>query len=239
VAACFLNCGKHHDPDTPATAGRDIAPLRPQPPGSPIGNGDSLIQSIKPRLTPWVAMWKQALPGFAAESLFRIGEAPAFRGGVTQPLRNVYPPTDENQNVVFHVLGEDSPDGRHRLIFDCYQYVGDDAGEIETGGDVDSAPLLLDRSRGTSTQFDFCGPLCGFDWGAWISSKAFVLGGSAGDDAGGPWRQGSLKIYSLHDSTVVTYVTRFASSEETARYRSAWRSWLAPRYRAAMKHRPG
>jgi len=189
------------------------------------------MNAAAPKLGEWVGMWQKSMPGFKPDSLFRVGVAPAFRGGYVQPMKNVYPPPAEKAGA-FKVLSADSPDGRYRLIFDWYPYITEDAGEIEIESEPDSAPLLLDMRLGTSNQFESCGTPCGFAWGTWLSPTTFALAGWEGTDLNGQWKQGSLRIYSMGDSTSVTYVTRFVPAAGYDRYRDAWREWVALRFRA-------
>ena len=52
----------------------------PRVEGTPVGANDSLINAIAPKLEPWVAMWRQAMPEFKPDSMIRVGVAPALRG---------------------------------------------------------------------------------------------------------------------------------------------------------------
>jgi hypothetical protein len=189
-----------------------------------------LINAIAPRLAPWLAMWREAMPGFTPDSLYRVGAAPAFRKGYVQPLKNVYPPPAEREPV-FLILSAHSPDGRYNLIFDWYQHIGDSSGDVEIGGEPDSAPLLLDLRGGVSNQFDACGTGCGFHWGVWLSPTRFALAGWHDADPTGRWKQGSLKIYSIADSSSTAYVTRPVSRPKFAQYRAAWKDWVASKFR--------
>jgi len=130
-----------------------------------------------------------------------------------------------------------SPDGRYKLVFDVYQYIGESEGRFEMGGEPESAPLLLDLRLGTSNTFEFCGTSCSFEWGAWLSPTSFVLGGSQDADDYRQWMQGKLSIYSIPDSTVTTYVTRIFPVEKYDDYRAAWEAWVTARYRALKKSR--
>ena len=198
--------------------------------GTTVGASDPLIRSIAPTLRPWVVMWRHAMPAFQPESLIRAGVEPAFRGYV-QPLKNVYPPPKESA-AAFRILSARSPDGRYKLIFDWYQCVLEDAGEIEIGGDADSAPLLLDTKRGLSNQLETCGPgSCAFHWGAWISPTRFILTGTQSDEKHMGVR-GRVQVFSIPDSTVTTYLTRPVHSSRSAVYQAAWESWVRSSYRA-------
>jgi len=147
----------------------------------------------------------------------------------SQPLSDVYPSKEEG-NKTFEVLSADSPDGRYKLVFDGYQYVGEEDGEVSTGGEPDSAPLLLDLRQGASTRLAECGTVCGFHWGTWVTPSRFVLAGWTDADASATRRQGTLRIYSIADSTATFYLTREVSSEEFSKYQAAWEAWVAERY---------
>jgi hypothetical protein len=175
------------------------------------------------------------MPGFRPESLYFAGTGPALRRGYVQPLGNMDPPGEE-ASATFEVLSAESPDGRYKLVFDWYQRVSEEEGEIEIGGDADSAPLLLDRREQTSNAFAFCGTPCGFHWGAWISPTKFVLAGWQELEAAGSRLRGTLDFYSIPDSTVASYVTRPVSSGVFSRYREAWEGWVAERYRSRTRH---
>jgi hypothetical protein len=188
---------------------------------------------VVPILTEWVGLWQAAIPGFRAESLYFGGQAGALRGYV-QPVRNVFPPRGD-QEATFAVMSADSPDRRYKLVFDWYQHVGVSDGEFDIGGEPDSAPLLLDLRGGVSNQFASCGTPCGFHWGAWISSTKFVLCGWTELDSEQHRFRGSLDIYSIPDSTAVSYVTRPVTAAEFSRYHDAWENWIRARYQALKR----
>jgi hypothetical protein len=244
MAACARRETQHEieRESTPPRASRDTTsaytnpaavphPSPPQPAGPQVGKTDSIMNAAARRLNPWVRMWQASLPGFKPDSLYHNGMRPALRGGYVQPLRNIYPPDPEHRDV-FSVLSAMSPDGRYKLVFDWYQYIGENEGDIETGGEPDSAPLLLDLRFRTSNQFEFCGTPCAFDWGVWLSPTSFALGGWQDADEYGQWKQGRFSIYSIPDSTASSYVTRIISAENFVDYRAAWKAWVAARYRA-------
>jgi hypothetical protein len=147
----------------------------------------------------------------------------------------MYPP-DEEASATFDILSADSPDGRFKLVFDSYQRVSEEDGEMEIGGEPDSSPLLLDMRDSVSNAFAFCGTPCGFHWGTWISSAKFVLAGWTELDAAGHRLRGTLNVYSILDSTVTSYLTREVSSDEFSRYRAAWEASVAERYHALKLH---
>ena len=200
---------------------------RPEP--KPVGASDPRIRTAAPFVQEWVGLWRAAIPEFRAESLYFSGSAIALRGGYVQSLDSL--PSSEMQSITFGVLSAESPDHRYKLIFDWYQSITDEGGDIEIGGDPDSAPLLLDLHRRVSNQFRSCGTPCGFHWGSWLSPTDFVLAGWQELDAEGSRLQGSLEFYSITDSTVTSYVTRPVSKETFERYRGAWERWVADRYR--------
>jgi hypothetical protein len=218
--SALVGCGKREPPQEKAPSQLD----------APVGRSDSLINEAAPRVTDWVRMWNEAMPGFRAESLFFSTKQPAFRRGFIGLLEDEYPPSPD-RDIVFQVLGTTSPDGRFILIFDKYLSVEGEAEGVEAG-EPDSAPVLLDLQERTSNTFAFCGTPCGFHWGVWLSPSSFALAGWSEEESGG-WR-GSLAIYSLPDSVSNVYVTRTVSSAEFDRYREAWMSWMDARCRAAL-----
>jgi hypothetical protein len=202
-----------------------------------VATGDSAMRRMAPRLEEWAAMWRAAMPGFRIDSLYIANEGPAFRGGYVRPAGELYPGPSAG-GARRPVLEADSRDGRHRLVFDWYRWVEERNGKVEASGEPESAPLLVDLHGGTANRFEFCGTPCAFDWGAWLSNDRFVLGGHEEVDATGRWRRGRLRLYSIADSTVTTYVTRPVPYEDFERYRRAWDEWVAARYRA-LGARPG
>ena len=205
---------------------------RPEP--KPVGASDPRIRAAAPHVQEWVGFWRAAIPEFRAESLYFSGSATALRGGFVQSLDSL--PSTETQSITFGALGAESPDHRYKLIFDWYQSITDEGGDIEIGGEPDSAPLLLDLQRRVSNQFKSCGTPCGFHWGGWLSPREFMLAMWQELDAEGSRLQGSLEFYSITDSTVTSYVTRPVSREAFERYRGAWERWVADRY-SALKGR--
>jgi hypothetical protein len=73
----------------------------------------------------------------------------------------------------------------------------------------------------------------------WISSTKFALAGTQEADASGRWAQARIKIYSIADSTVTSYISRPISTEGYAKYRSAWEGWVGTKFRALKKSRLG
>lgn len=193
---------------------------------------------MAPVLSEWIGLWQAAIPGFRPESLYFGGRTGALRGGYVQPVKNVFPPS-KDQVATFEVLSADSPDRRYKLVFDWYQHVGESEGEIDIGGEPDSAPLLLDLRDGVSNQFASCGTPCGFHWGAWVSPSRFVLGRWHELDPEGSRFRGSLDVYSIPDSTVVSYYTRPVTAGEFSRYKEAWERWVGSRYRALKRRARG
>jgi hypothetical protein len=166
-----------------------------------------------------------------ADSLRLVGVSPALRGGHDQPLSD-FESLSQEEAAAFEVLTARSPDGRYRLIFDRCQTISEEDGAVEISGEPDSAPLLIDERRRLAHTFEFCGTPCGYDWGCWVDSTRFALGGWAEVDAARDSMTGVLGVYSLADSSVARYVSRPVSSEAYARYREAWRAWVTDRYRA-------
>jgi len=196
---------------------------------------DTLTNGIRrsaiPQLEPWLEMWRAAIPDLEADSLRSGGVASALRSGYVMPLTE-FELLAKEEPIAFEVLSVRSPGGRYRLVFDRYQSIREEDGEVEIGGEPDSAPILVDERLGHAHVFEFCGTPCGYDWGCWVDSVHFALGGWAqiGDQADS--LRGVLGIYSLVDSTEAQYFTRAVSSVEYASYTSAWRGWVTDRYRA-------
>jgi hypothetical protein len=185
---------------------------------------------IEPMLNVWVGMWREALPGFRTDSLYPAGITRAFGSVYTQPAQDFI--SERGLNDVIEVLGERSPYGRFHLVFDRYQAITEENGEIEIGGDPDSAPVLLDLRHGTASVFESCGTPCGFHYGVWISPTRFALGGWQEVDPAGTRKQGRLWVYSIEDSVTTQYVTRAIPARDFDRYLSAWTDWVSARYRA-------
>ena len=229
-----LGCSKRKEPPSGGVVGE----TPPPPPGKPVGQNDPRVNAAVAKLAEWVAMWRAADPTFRPESLYFAGARAAFRDGYIQPIRDFDAPSAEEAPTM-EALAADSPDRRYKLVFDHYQEITEDHGDIDISGEPDSAPLLLDRKRGISNRFEFCGTPCGFFWGAWLSPTSFVLAGWQEAEPTSHWTRGQVTIYSIPDSTSATYVTRATSSAGFEHYREAWVHWVTPRYRAFQaKHMP-
>ena len=207
------------DPSSPPTPADE--------PSGPVGSTDSLMRALTPALDVWVTWWRQALPGFLPDSLYRIRTTRAFSDAYTSPLAE---PDPENR-IAFAVLSDPSPDGRWVLVFDRYRMIDDRGGRLEFSGEPDSGPLLMDRRLRTMTSFSTCGTQCGYEWGRWIDSTGFVLAGTESSDDHRQTRA-FLQVYSLRDSSLARYVTRWISRDETSPHGKARRRWLEARYRA-------
>ena len=186
-----------------------------------IGPDDSLMRRSASPLAEWVQLWRAARPEFALDSL-RFAGLSAF-----QPQPDATPwefpkPADEEGLTALVVP---SPDGRYRLLIDRYQVIT--GGEI--GGEPDSAPVLLDTRTGRTYTFEFCGTTCGFHWAAWIDSTRFVLGGWGEADSHGQRSYGTLGYYDLQRGVQARYLVPLFSSEEYARYVTAWHDWVMKR----------
>ena len=173
-------------------------------------------------------MLQSAIRGFAVDSLIREGRTPAFGRAFVQPLKNVYPGPPELE-ATFEVLSASSPNGRYKLIFDWYQAIDEDEGNVTIGGEPDSAPLLLDLRLAFSNQFESCGTDCAYHWGCWIDSTRFALAGLELVNSQGDFR-GFMGIYSLAESTEVRYVTRLIPKDGYGGYNAAWHEWVSGRY---------
>lgn len=203
-------------------------PSPPQPSGPQVGKSDPILNAAAPMLRDWVTMWQSALPGFQADSTWKVDIqrwTPARR-----KLERNLEHLETESDLAFKLLSSRSPDGRYILDADSYQTAFLKGDSIDTGGEPDSQPLLVDLADSTESVLQFCGPGCGFHWGTWLSPSRFALGGWQAADDHSQWFQGSLAIYSLKDLTVRRYETRIVSGADFARYQTAWRRWLYGRY---------
>src|SRR5882762_1033783 len=91
MTVLLASCGKHPAPEARQDSSSEVAPTPPpEMRGPPIGSSDSVINAIEPRLAPWVAMWRKAMPGFEVDSLYRVGTHPSLRGSM-EPLAKMLP----------------------------------------------------------------------------------------------------------------------------------------------------
>lgn len=196
---------------------------------SPESNTDTLMTAIAPELEEWVAMWAAARPGFTVDSL--SGRHLERWGTDVRRLAGGFAHRYDENDLTFQILGVPSPDGRKILDIDSYQVIESAQGNVNFGGEPDSRAVLLDRDAGTEIVLTQCGTSCGSHWGRWLSSSRFALGGWTETDTSSEWKQGTLSVYDLGDSTVVSYVTHVVSSTDYQRYIEAWKAWLLKRYR--------
>ena len=169
---------------------------------------------------------------FVMDSTWRVGST-RWAPLLTRPFEPLPPESDDD--VTFAILGLRSPDGRHTLDVDSYQYIRPEGDGLEVGGEPDSQCSLIDNTVQVEAILQECGTPGGFHWGVWLSRTSFAVGGWREADDFGQWMQGHLWIYSISDSTVAEYATRIVSSDGYARYAAAWNGWLLKRYRA-LKH---
>jgi hypothetical protein len=182
-------------------------------------------------------MWRSALPGFEADSMWATGQR-RWKPVYVRKLERDIDDQSIDGEIAFQVLGLPSPEGRYVLDVDWYQSIQPQGDTLEVGGEPDSQPTLIDRRTRLEAILEACGTSCGFHWGKWLSPTSFALGGWRDADDFGQWKQGSLSIYSLQDSSVVTYETRVVSADDYARYVGAWKAWLMTRYRDLRGSRP-
>ena len=252
IACCVVGCaGKpaqkpqawHADTArTPVVSENPAAvphPCPPQPTGPQVGRSDPLLNSARPILAEWSAMWARALPDFAVDSLWRVG-TDRWAAMYVRPFEPVKPGpgVDVEDYLAFELLGIRSPDRRYTLDVDDYQAVVPMGDSIEVGGEPDSQCSLIDDRQRLEAMLHQCGTGCGFHWGAWLSPSSFALGGWSEADDYGEWQQGHLWLYSLADSSVTEYVTRIVPADTFERYKDAWLSWLLGRYRAWKRVHP-
>jgi len=252
LVVCAQGCGRRGtseraSPNTADTSRGSVGsqnpadpqhPCPPQPAGPQVGRSDPLLNAATPKLGEWSAMWAQALPGFAPDSLWRLS------GGRWSPtdVRSFEPvkpgpDVDPGDYLASELLGIRSPNGRYTLDVDYYQVVEPMGDSIEVGGDPDSRCSLIDERKHVEAILLQTGSMAGYHWGAWLSNNSFAVGGWTEADDYGQWMQGQLWLYSLSDSTVSTYATRIISAEVYARYDASWHGWLLKRYRAWKRSR--
>ncbi len=200
-------------------------PPPPDPPGPPVGGSDPVLNAARAKLAPWEAMWRKADPRFRLDALHRLDTGEAFRGGHVEPMADVH----AEPRGVSSVLSAWSPDRRYEVVFNWYRVVEDSHDGIETIGEPNSSPLLLDHRLGTSNQFELLGTPDGYDWGTWLSATSFALAGWQDADDSSQWAKGRIRIYSLPDSTVTTYVTPVVAIDEHGAYWAAWKAWVDER----------
>jgi hypothetical protein len=214
-------------------------PCPPQPSGPQVGRSDTRLNAAAPQLAEWTAMWAQALPGFAPDSMWLV------RRGRWTPLDRVrYEPmmigkdADPGDYLAFELLGLRSPDRRHILDVDSYQAIEPEGDSLTVGGEPDSRCTLIDESARLELVLLECGTPGGYHWGTWFSNASFAVGNWNDAEDFGQWKQGGLSIYSIPDSNVSVYATRIVSAAAYARYEAAWRCWLLKRYRTLKQPRP-
>jgi hypothetical protein len=251
VLLTATSCGRHEAkraepaPDStlattpPSSAGNPadtFEPAPPQPSGPQVGKRDSLINAIGPQLSDWVVMWRETLPGFLPDSLWREGTESWEFAGAREPGSGSLEDGTSSGDLTSQILTLDSPGGR---CLDNYQYIQPDGDSLIVGGDPESQPSLRDNTTKASVNLAMCGTSCGFHWGKWLSPTTFALGSWNQADDYGHWMQGGLSIYSIRDSTRANYVTRIVPVNDYDRYFRAWNLWLLKRYREVMKSHPG
>lgn len=205
-------------------------PAPPQPSGSPIGRDPSMSE-IRPQLTEWTDLWAAAQPGFAIDSTWRV------RRGHWTPAhsRRAKGPRASQDIVTFSGLRLRSPDWRYTLVVTANQANERTGDQPEPGLGPDSQCGLIDHESGREAILQQCGTACGFDWGVWLSSDEFAVGGWGDVDDEGKWKQGRLWIYSIADATVAEYETRVVSVDAYERYLAAWNLWLLDRSRTLKR----
>lgn len=189
--------------------------------GPAIGPRDSLMRGLATPLAEWVGLWRAARPEFALDSLRFAGRTSFHPQPDAVPWE--FPGPADPEGLAALVVS--SPDGRYRLLIDRYQVISGG----ETGGEPDSAPVLLDTRTGRTYTFEFCGTPCGFHWAAWIDSTRFVLGGWREVDSQKQRSCGTLGYYDLQRGVQAGYLVPVFSPEEYARYVAAWHGWVMKR----------
>jgi hypothetical protein len=182
-----------------------------------VGQGDSLINALRPRLVQWLALWHQADPDFVLDSLAR-GERVRF-----QPERSM--PVARAPGRAAASLSQPSPDSARLLLPDSYIEVVRSRRGIDLYREPDSAPAVVDLATGTQHVLFTYGTLNRFDDGFWIDASRFALWGWAQTGNEPPRWAGTLAVYDLGDSTEVTYLTSPVDEAARQRYDEAWLAW--------------
>lgn len=204
-----------------------------EPTGPPIGRSDTLVNAARPQLAEWEALWSAAMPGFALDSLWLVGQR-RWRPIQQRPFVRR---RQTSKDVSFEVLGLRSPDESRTLLIDHYLVVEPEGDSLSVGGEPESEPSLIDHRAIVESLFALCGTPCRYSWGTWLAADRFALGGFSDSDTRGRLHHGSLWIYSISDSSVSEYGTRSFSREEYDRYLASWNAWLLRRYRARLGQR--
>lgn len=184
-----------------------------------------------PGLSTWVHLWRAALPGFETDSLWVVSRA-RWLPQIAKEGEDFSETRETPDDIAPELLVLPSPGREHLLYVDRYQAIVPQGDTIEVGGEPDSRSDLIDRRTNTVAILRACGTPCGSHWGTWLSATTFALAGWQDADALSHWKQGTLSVYSIGDSTVATYVTRVLPAEDYARYVRAWEGWLLKRYQA-------
>ena len=175
-------------------------------------------------------MWREAVPGFIADSLILAGRMPATLGRAVEPLDHSVV-ADIDSTVLREVMGEVSPTGRYVLIADAYRALPDSCGaENPGGGEPDEAAILIDYQQRTCDRFLDCGTPCTFDWGGWLDHTHFVVAGSESDE--GDSCYGFVRFYSIAENVVTTWHTRPAPLSVRSRYYEAGEARIMAKCRA-------
>ena len=204
-------------------------PCPPQPTGPQTAGRDSLLNRFRPKLEPWAALWAEAQPGFGLDSTWLVARRHWGQLGVVA----FEPPTKETpDDVTFEILGLRSPDGVHTLNVDSYQLIEPAGDTLEVGGEPDSRCTLIDHRTRREAVLEFSGTSGGYHWGAWLTPDAFAVGAWLDADDYGQWKQATLSIYTIPDSTESVYQSRIVSAADYERYMRAWHRWLLGRYRS-------
>ena len=109
AATLLSSCSQHQSGEHGSAASPDT-----------LANG--LLRAVAPKLEPWLAMWRTAIPGVAADSLRFVGASPAFHAGHVQPSSD-FDSLSPGEAAAFEALTARSPDRRYRLVFDRYQVI--------------------------------------------------------------------------------------------------------------------
>jgi len=178
-------------------------------------------------------MWTRALPGFEPDSMWLVNRSHWSPSGGSryEPIVAGDQSADPGDLLAFKLLGLRSPDRRYLLDVDSYQAIEPEGDSLTVGGEPDSRCSLIDERSMTEVVLQQCGTAGGYHWGRWLRNDSFAVGGWSDADDFGQWKQGSLWLYSLGDSSVTEYETRIVSAAAYQTYEAAWHGWLLRRYR--------
>jgi hypothetical protein len=190
-----------------------------------VGAADTLIERLRPSLTDWLALWHEADPGFALDSLAR-GERTPFRPAESRPLSEV--PARERPDRRIALL---SPDSARLLQPDRTFHLLRGRRGPELLREPGSAPAVTDLATGTRHVLFVYGSTQRFDHGFWIDPARFMVWGWTQTGRAPARWCGTLTVYDLAESSQVNYLTHDVDQAARERYEAAWDRWITQRIR--------